>query len=157
MMVVADTSPVNYLLQIGEADLLPTLFERVLLPQAVLHELSHPKAHTKVKHWAANLPAWVEVRAVQPVRVRALLRLEIGEREAIQLVLDLGIDLVLLDEADGRRQAELLQLEVRGTLGILEHAARKRKTNFRNALEKLERTNFRISALLRNALLLRNP
>jgi predicted nucleic acid-binding protein len=39
MLVVSDTSPVTALLQIGKADLLPALFDRVLIPPAVLNEL----------------------------------------------------------------------------------------------------------------------
>jgi hypothetical protein len=87
----------------------------------------------------------------------ALMELDMGEREAIQLVLDLEIKTVLMDEADGRRQAERLHLEVRGTLGILERAARLGKIDLRNALSKLEETNFRMSPAVRAAFLQRNP
>jgi predicted nucleic acid-binding protein len=54
----------------------------------------------------------------------ALVGLDIGEREAIQLALELGITTLLLDETEGRKQAEKLHLEVRGTLGMLERAAK---------------------------------
>jgi predicted nucleic acid-binding protein len=43
MIVVADTSPLNYLVLIDEIDLLPAIFGKVLLPQAVFLELQHPK------------------------------------------------------------------------------------------------------------------
>jgi len=39
MIVVADTSPLNYLVLIDEIDLLPAIFGQVLLPQAVFQEL----------------------------------------------------------------------------------------------------------------------
>jgi predicted nucleic acid-binding protein len=39
MIAVADTSPLCYLILIGEIDLLPKLFDRVLLPEAVRTEL----------------------------------------------------------------------------------------------------------------------
>ena len=83
--------------------------------------------------------------------------LDVGEREAIQLALDLGVRTVLIDDADGRLQAEKLHLEVRGTLGILERGANLGKTNLREALSKLEQTNFRMSPAVRAALLKRNP
>jgi predicted nucleic acid-binding protein len=35
MIVVADTSPVNYLVLIDEIDLLPQLFGTVVMPEAV--------------------------------------------------------------------------------------------------------------------------
>jgi predicted nucleic acid-binding protein len=39
-LVVADTSPIFYLLSIGHIDLLPQLFGTVLVPDAVYKELS---------------------------------------------------------------------------------------------------------------------
>jgi uncharacterized protein len=39
IVVVADTSPLNYLIQIHCQDLLPALYERVLVPPAVITEL----------------------------------------------------------------------------------------------------------------------
>jgi predicted nucleic acid-binding protein len=87
----------------------------------------------------------------------ALMVLDLGEREAIQLALERGISTVLIDEAEGRRQAERLHLEVRGTLGILERGAKLGKSDLRRALSKLEQTNFRISPTVRAALLTRNP
>ena len=35
MIVIADTSPINFLVLIGEQELLTALFGRVILPQAV--------------------------------------------------------------------------------------------------------------------------
>jgi hypothetical protein len=52
----------NYLILIGCIDLLPALFEKVILPAPVLAELSARKAPPPVRHWAANPPAWIEVR-----------------------------------------------------------------------------------------------
>ena len=157
MIVVADTSPLNYLLLIDEIDLLPAIFGQVLLPQAVFQELQHPKTSSTVRQWMTHLPAWLEVRTVASVANPALMGLDIGEREAIQLALDLDIGTVLMDDADGRQQAERLHLEVRGTLGILERAAHLAKINLRQALSKLEQTNFRMSPAVLAALLKRNP
>jgi predicted nucleic acid-binding protein len=39
VIVVADTSPINYLVQIACDSLLPDLYQRVLIPAAVLDEL----------------------------------------------------------------------------------------------------------------------
>ena len=43
MIVVADTSPLNYLLLIDAIDLLPEIFGQVLIPRTVFQELQHPK------------------------------------------------------------------------------------------------------------------
>jgi predicted nucleic acid-binding protein len=61
-VVIADTGPVNYLILIGHIDILPAMFERVLLPSAVRDELSNPDTPSLVRSWMANPPTWVEVR-----------------------------------------------------------------------------------------------
>ena len=157
MIVVADTSPLNYLVLIDEVDLLPALFGQVLLPQAVFQELQHPKTSPKVREWIAHLPGWLKVCAVASVANPELMELDLGEREAIQLALELGIGTVLIDEADGRQLAERLHLEARGTLGILERGAKLGKTDFRRALSKLEQTSFRLSPAVRTIFIKRNP
>jgi predicted nucleic acid-binding protein len=48
-LVVADTGPLNYLVLIGAIDLLPKLFETVLVPQAVCDELCHRVAPAAVR------------------------------------------------------------------------------------------------------------
>lgn len=88
MIVVADTSPLNYLILIDEVELLPVLFGKVLVPQAVFQELAHPKAPLKVREWIVRLPAWLEVHTVVSNAGPALMKLDLGEREAIQLALE---------------------------------------------------------------------
>ncbi len=104
----------------------------------------------------AQMPKWVEIRSVISAVNPLLMRLDIGEREAIQLALEKGVDTVLIDETEGRQLAESLHLEVRGTLGILERGAKLGKTDFREALRRLEQTKFRISPAVREAFLRRN-
>jgi predicted nucleic acid-binding protein len=54
-LVIADTSPINYLLLIGHIDIRPALFDKVILPAAVWDELKHPKAPPVVRSWVAAL------------------------------------------------------------------------------------------------------
>lgn len=156
MIAVADTSPLNYLVLIGEADLLPVLFERILIPDAVLHELMHAHAPQRVRAWIANPPPWLEVRPVASAPSAQILDLDRGEREAIQLALEAGAGTVLLDDADGRRQAESMKLEVRGILGVLERGARLGRIDLREAPGRLIQTNFRMSPSVLEVLLHRN-
>jgi predicted nucleic acid-binding protein len=44
LVVVADTSPLRYLVQIDQIQLLPRLFEKILIPSVVSDELRHPSA-----------------------------------------------------------------------------------------------------------------
>src|SRR5207249_7734079 len=79
MVVVADTSPINYLVLIAQIDLLKQLYARILIPPAVLAELKHPVAPKPVRDWADNAPEWVEVRS--PKSSLILAQLDLGESE----------------------------------------------------------------------------
>ena len=41
MIVVSDTSPLNYLILLSHVDVLPRLFGQVYVPPSVLNELQH--------------------------------------------------------------------------------------------------------------------
>jgi predicted nucleic acid-binding protein len=60
-LVVSGTSPIRYLVRIGQIDLLPRLFERILIPSVVADELRHSSAPTAVQAWINLSPAWAEV------------------------------------------------------------------------------------------------
>jgi predicted nucleic acid-binding protein len=64
-LVIADTGPINYLILVGHIDLLPRMFERVILPSAVQTELSNPVAPLPVQRWIASPPVWLEVVETQ--------------------------------------------------------------------------------------------
>ena len=78
-LVVADTSPIYYLLSIGQIDLLPRLFGKVFVPDAVHKELCHPAAPLVVRDWVAGLPAWAEVTRVDSIDDVVLQPLGAGE------------------------------------------------------------------------------
>lgn len=156
MVVVADTTPLNYLVLIGEIDLLRALYSRVLIPQAVHAELQRPNTPQTVRAWARTPPSWIEIRSASYPPNPALDALDDGEREAIQVALDFGIATILMDENEGRRAAFLHQLKVTGTVAILEKAAQLGLIDFRSNLAKLEQTNFRLSRSIREEFLKRN-
>ena len=51
MIVIADTSPINYLVQIGEIEVLPKLYDSILIPPSVRDGLRHPRAPAAVRRW----------------------------------------------------------------------------------------------------------
>jgi predicted nucleic acid-binding protein len=157
MLVVADTTPLNYLLLIGHVEVLPALYSRVLIPQAVYMELQRPGTPSVVREWAIDPPSWIEVCLASLGQNPTLDDLDTGERQAIQLALDSGIETVLMDESEGRRAALHHQLKVTGTIAILEKAAQLGLIDFRSALTRLEQTNFRLSAAIRDEFLKRSP
>jgi predicted nucleic acid-binding protein len=145
-LIIADTGPINYLVLIGNIDLLPILFERVILPSAVYAELFSSKAPPLVRDWIANLPAWVEVREapLSQAEDASLNGIDSGEKAAIQLAASLAADLLLMDDRTGVIVARGKGLRVTGTLGVLDLAAHRGLVNFAQAVNRLRRTTFRI-------------
>ena len=82
MIVVGDTGPLNYLLLIGQVDVLRSLFSRVVIPRAVAAELASARAHEVVRRWVGNPPAWLDIQP-DPADDGALTTLDSGERSAI--------------------------------------------------------------------------
>jgi predicted nucleic acid-binding protein len=152
-LVVANTSPIFYLLSINHIDLLPQLFGTVLLPDAVHRELSHPLAPTLVREWAASLPPWVEVTPVNAIDDAALDSLGAGERAAITLALSLHANLILIDERKGTTVALNKGFTVTGTLGVLRLSAQRGLVDLAEAFTCLKRTNFRYRQEILDALL----
>jgi predicted nucleic acid-binding protein len=157
MIVVADTTPLNYLVLIGEIELLSALYDTVLIPLEVHRELQRPKTPLAVRTWASILPSWCQVHVLASVPDAALSELDAGERDAIQLALEMGIDTLLMDEIEGRREAMRRCLHVTGTVAVLELAAQRGLIDFRTSLLRLEQTNFRLSARIRDEFIRRNP
>ena len=153
MIVVADTTPLHYLVLIEQSHLLPALYGRVLTPPAVLAELSDPGTPELVSRWARHRPEWLEVRAPERVPLDLPEALGPGEREAIALSEELGADALLIDEWDGRQAAARRQLTVVGTLRVLGSAAEKGLIDLPLAVTRLRATNFRASTDLIEQLL----
>jgi hypothetical protein len=71
MIVIADTSPINYLLLIDQIDLLPRLFQQIVIPDVVRDEMLNPDAPLTLQQWIADPPSWLTARCkVQGVRCR---------------------------------------------------------------------------------------
>lgn len=140
-LVIADTGPLNYLIQIGQVELLPYLFERVVLPSTVHTELSDSRAPLSVRRWIAAVPAWLEIH--QTTVLPQVSGLHAGETAAIALAKSLHADLLLMDDRAGSRRAKQEGLRVTGTLGVLEVAAQRGLLDLRNAFTRLRSTNFR--------------
>ena len=61
MIVVADTSPLNYLALLGHIEILPKIYAEVVVPQTVLDELQDGDAPAEVRALFSALPAWLKV------------------------------------------------------------------------------------------------
>jgi predicted nucleic acid-binding protein len=134
MIVIGDTSPVNYLVLIGEIEVLPKLYGRILIPPSVLGERKRELAPEAVQRWIARPPAWLEIQV--PVRkpdadlINA--DLDDGERDAILLAQELSADELIMDDMEGRREAERRHIHFVGTLGVLRVAHRSGLLDFKS-------------------------
>lgn len=140
----------------GDIALLPKLFDRVLVPQAVRDELANPEAPAAVCAWIAQAPAWLEVRADPDSGERdggTGPKLDRGERAVIALALTVNADLVLMDDQAGVTVARRRSLAVTGTLGVLDAAARRGLVDLAAAFERLKATSFYYRQGLFDALL----
>jgi predicted nucleic acid-binding protein len=70
--VIADTSPLNYLILIGVQDLLPSLYESIRIAPAGAAELAAPGAPEKVRQWIGNRPDWLVVTPLEDPPTLAL-------------------------------------------------------------------------------------
>ncbi len=148
MIVVADTTPINYLILIEEIDVLAKLYGRVVIPHAVREELLGARAPVAVREWTERPPAWLEVRTSNQVSDPALARLDAGERAAITLAEELVADQLIVDDSFARRIAESRGLSVIGTVGVLREAAELGLLDLRIAFKRIQQTTFHISPAL---------
>jgi predicted nucleic acid-binding protein len=144
MIVISDTSPLNYLILVHADDLLPKVLGEVVVPPAVLEELREWGASDAVRKWAASPPPWMGVR--QPATIDTSLMLGKGESAAISLALELRRTdqtvRLLIDERAGRIAARRLGIPLLGTLAVLGEAGRLGLVDLPDVLDRLRKTNF---------------
>ena len=134
--VISNTSPLQYLYQVGQLPLLAHLYQQVTRGVAlpVLPEV-----------------AWLQVQAPSATQVwRVASTLGAGEREALALALETPSALLLLDDGHARRFGRLLGLRMTGTVGVLARATREGLVpRLAPLLDRLDRLGFRLSAQAR--------
>jgi predicted nucleic acid-binding protein len=151
-VVIADSSPLNYLALIGSVEVLHRLYGVVVVPRQVISELLHVAAPHDVRRWASNLPDWIDVREAV-ISDDDMPHLDAGERAAIALAQSEPDMLLLIDETAGRIEASRRGIRNTGTLGVLRASALKDYLDLPTALARLLETNFRVSTALVSALL----
>ncbi len=145
MIVIADTTPINYLVLIDRVEILSQLYGRVLIPPAVWEEFQRPETPEAVRAWIGRRPAWLEIRGAERSPEPALGNLGAGEREAITLAEELHADRLILDDHAARRVATQRKLTVIGTLGVLAEAGERGLMDFAEAIARLQVTTFYVS------------
>jgi predicted nucleic acid-binding protein len=159
-VVVADTSPLNYLVLLGCVDILRQLYGRVVVPAAVFSELTAEGSPAVVAAWISSRPEWIEVReeghGEASELAEILAEVDAGEAAAIRIAVGEAGGLLLIDDAAGRAVASRLGMANTGTLGVLVAAGREGWIDLGVMLGRLGETNFRVSRLLLDRLLAEN-
>jgi predicted nucleic acid-binding protein len=151
MIVIADTSPIIALVNIGHIDVLARMFGAVVVPTAVAFELADARRPQKVRDFIASPPAWLAIRSA--TTIETIPDIHAGEIEAISLASELKADLLLIDDADGRQAAAERGLLTVRTTPLLADAADRGMIDLQAAFDKLIKTDFRISSVTLETLL----
>src|SRR5215510_13552223 len=111
MPVVSNSSPLIALEQIGQLELLHSLFTEIVIPDQVAVETAA----------SVQLRSWLRKQSLSLPLLPAVQRptLGSGEREAICLAIEVKSVAILLDDDPARKLAAELALRVIGTAGIL--------------------------------------
>jgi predicted nucleic acid-binding protein len=147
-MVVSNTSPLNYLILIEAIEVVPRLYECVIIPPSVYQELRAPETPEVVRSWIERHPDWLEISSETGSADSELASLHAGEREAISLALHLRADALLIDERQGRNEAERREMKVIGTIGVLVSAHQRGLLDIHSSLSRSRQTTFHVSPKL---------
>jgi predicted nucleic acid-binding protein len=143
MVVVADSSPLIVLIKIGHVSVLRELFRQVVIPPEVTCELQNSSRPQSVRDFMEHRPAWIVEQS--PSTVEPIASLHAGELAAISLAQELKADLLIIDEALGRKAAAERHIPFTGTIGVLELAASRSLLDLATAFEQVKKTDFWIS------------
>jgi len=155
MIIVSDSTPLHYLIEIEQQDVLKTLFGKVIIPQGVTEELQHPKAPQRVKDWFQHLPDWVEVRVADTSLWQPQKKIGKGEHQAIALALEIKADAILADDRGAALEAHRANILTIQTLSLLEEAAKLGLLDLEEAIARLRLTSFYVVPEIIEAMLAR--
>jgi len=150
--IVSDAGPLIAFARAGLLDLLQRVTRRLVIPEAVHHEVV---VQGTGRPGAAALDAagWVVTQRVRDTAAAEALAetLGAGERDAIELCRETGACL-LADGRAARREASALSIPLIGTLDILDEAKERTIVPLvRPVLDRLIRTGFRLKRTLYDA------
>jgi predicted nucleic acid-binding protein len=145
MIIVSDSTPLIALSVIDQLVLLKTYFNEIYIPPEVYREVvivgeNRPGANT------VGSADWIKVREVKNITAVESMSINLGKGESEAIILSREIDdLLIIDDGQARRTAELMGLKITGTIGILLMAAAHDKIDFKYNLDRLISCGFRLS------------
>lgn len=142
MIIVSDTTPLRYLIEIEAIAVLGQLFGEVIIPQAVADELQHAHTPVPINSWMQSPPIWLKVKQADLALFTPHKLIGQGEREAIALALELKAAVVLMDDRGATQEAERAGLFTLPTILMLEEAAQQDLIDLPQVLARLRQTRF---------------
>jgi predicted nucleic acid-binding protein len=121
------------------------LYGRIVLPVGVYTEMVDPGAPPALRLWVANHRDRIDMREVALPNDQALNHLHPGEAQAIFLAQQTPNSLLIIDDREGRAEARRRGIAITGLLGVIRDGAIRGYLDFEVALEKLRKTDFRLS------------
>src|SRR4030067_40619 len=145
-MSVSSSTPLIALSRIGQFTILKKYFSEINIPKAVYDEVVIQGGELYGAKEVKNLK-WVNVQEVKNYLAVDALKasLDDGESEAIILAIESKANLLLIDDADGRKIAQSMGLKITGTVGILLMAAENGDLNLKTSLDHLMAEGFRLT------------
>jgi len=117
--IVINTGPILALSKMDAMDLIQELPFDIITPFEVDQEIKAGRA----KGYEIETPSWIKIlKLASKVSPLASASLDLGEAAVIQLALEKNIQIVCIDELNGRRAARAVGLRVIGSLGLLGRA-----------------------------------
>lgn len=152
--VISNTSPLQYLYQSDELELLVELFGRVQVPEAVVMELNEGLRRNVHLPDPTALP-WLTIRSVRDRTLMPLVtNMGDGEMEVLALGLETPDALLIVDDKRARRHALALGLKFSGTLGIMLLAKERGVLEaVKPVMDRLEALGFRLGPETRQSVL----
>jgi uncharacterized protein len=146
--IISNTSPLQYLFQLGMLHVLPALAVQVIIPPAVADELRVGRESGIHLPNPADLN-WLVLRP--PVRAfasRLVTDLGPGETEVLMLAIEAADPIVIFDDMLARRMARSLGIRLTGALGLLIDAKRAGLIPAVSPLmDRLQSMHFRLSPI----------
>jgi predicted nucleic acid-binding protein len=145
VIVISNSTPLVNLSAMGKLGLLRQLFGEIRIPEDVYQEVAI-LGQGKPGSTEVEMAEWIKKEnVIDRIAVSTLnIRLGVGESACLILAIELGADLIVLDDRSARLEAQSLGLKISGTVGVLLRADKKGMIDFGTSLDELLATGFRL-------------
>lgn len=124
-VVISDTAPLINLAKAGRLDILPSLYDSIIVPESVMKEMERgPENSAAEARLVRQSEGFNILSAKNPARIDEIQssdNLGRGESEALALAEEYGMALIITDDADAKKVASE-RFSAMGTVGVVKEA-----------------------------------